>query len=146
MDQLEQAISLDYGAIALGMTQDREYVITEAVYRHFLGAFDDRSPLHVDAGYAKAQGFEAPVMHGSILSGFVSHFVGMVLPGARSMLLSLELRFLHPSFLGDRLRLQAEVAQKLDSQQVVLLHLKFQNETRGYAAATGRVSVRVRSS
>jgi acyl dehydratase len=141
---MEPSQLISYNNLTEGMTQERDYVITPAVYEHFLRAFDDHSPLHVDAAYARACGFDGPVMHGGILNGFVSHFVGMVWPGANSLLLSVELRFLHPAYLGDTLRLQARIAQKLDVQKVVVLHLTFLNQTRGDAAATGRAQVKVR--
>ena len=141
---MEPASLHRYPDLAEGMARERDYVITAAVYENFLRAFDDRSPLHVDAGQARAAGFAGCVMHGGILNGFVSHFVGMVFPGAHSLLLSSELRFQQPSYLGDTLRLQAKLVQKLDVQSVVVLHLTFLNLTRNVTAATGRVQVKVR--
>ncbi len=135
---------ISYRELAEGQTRERDYVITPAVYEHFLGAFDDRSPIHVDAVYARNAGFEGPVMHGAILNGFVSHFVGMEFPGANSLLLTVDLRFSQPSYLNDSLRLQAKIAQKLDAQQVIVLHITVQNLTRGGAAATGRAQVKMR--
>lgn len=141
---MDSARQHHYCDIAEGMTRDREYAITPAVYEQFLAAFDDRSPLHVDSAHALAAGFAGPVMHGGILNGFVSHFVGMVFPGVSSLLLSSELRFQQPCYLGDQLRLEAKVAQKLDVQQVVVLHLTFQNLTQKNTAAMGRVQVKLR--
>lgn len=141
---MEAARSLSYGDLVEGSTCDRTYTITDAVYQSFLQAFDDRSPIHVDAGYARDCGFADTVMHGAILNGFVSHFIGMVFPGSNSLLLSVELRFSQPSYLGDTLLLQAKVAQKVDAQNVVVLHVTFFNQTRGSAAAAGRVQVRMR--
>ena len=143
MNALEAPRAVRYDDVVVGAIHERDYVITTAVYQGFLAAFDDRSPIHVDAEAARARGFAAPVMHGAILNGFVSHFVGMVFPGASSLLLSTELRFAHPSFEGDTLCLQAKVAQKVDAQQVVVLHLSLANRTRGYVAATGRAQIKV---
>jgi acyl dehydratase len=140
------AADVAYEAIEEGTTVERDYDLTPDVMRHFLEAFDDRSPMHVDAAYARAAGFPAPVAHGAILNGFVSHFVGMVLPGRRSLLLTVDLRFDTPSYPGDRLRLAATVSQKVDAQRVVVLTLRFRNVTRGTTAATGRAQVRVRAS
>jgi acyl dehydratase len=141
---MRPADSIRYADLAVGTSREQVYVIGESVYEAFLQAFDDRSPIHVDASFARAHGFSDVVMHGAILNGFVSHFVGMVMPGASSLLLSVELRFLQPSYLGDTLRLEAKIAQKLDTQHVVVLHLTFVNETRSVTAATGRAQVKVR--
>lgn len=141
----QEARDLAYEDIAAGMTLEHDYEITPDLARHFLDVFHDRSPIHVDARYARDAGFAGAVAHGSILNGFVSHLVGMKLPGRRSLLLTVELRFDGPSYVGDRLRLAATVSQKVDTQRVVVLILRFQNLTRGTVAATGRAQVRVRS-
>jgi 3-hydroxybutyryl-CoA dehydratase len=140
---MESTQFISYRDLAEGMVCERNYVVTPTVYENFLCTFDDRSPIHVDADYARACGFAAMVMHGAILNGFASHFVGMVFPGANSLLLSMELRFKQPSYLGDTLLLHAKVAQKLDAQQVVVLHITFLNQMRGLTTATGRVQVKV---
>jgi acyl dehydratase len=127
-----------------GSEHVHDYAITPAVFGAFLEAFDDRSPIHVDRDAAVAAGFPEVVMHGAILNGFLSHFVGMILPGAGSTLLSVDLRYLQPSHLHDQLRLRATIAQRVEALQVVVLHVIFENLTRGARAATGRVQVQVR--
>jgi len=135
-----------YRDIVQGAVREHAYVITPAVYQRFLEAFEDRSPIHVDSAFAMARGFAGPVMHGAILNGFVSHFVCMVFPGPASLLLSADLRFSQPCYLGDVLNLEAKVAQKVDAHQVIVLHVSFFNRTRQYVATTGRLQVQVRDS
>jgi len=133
-----------YPDIPVGMKQERDYAITPEVREHFLRAFHDHSPLHVDSAYAKACGYPDCVMHGSVLNGFLSHFVGMYFPGRLSLLLAVDLRFAQPSFLGDLIRLEAVVSQKLDARRVIMLDVSFQNVTRNCLAARGRVQVLLR--
>jgi 3-hydroxybutyryl-CoA dehydratase len=144
MHTVESAQVIAYRDLAEGMMREQTYVVTPEVHKNFLRTFDDRSPIHVDADYAKSCGFAGTVMHGAILTGFVSHFVGMVFPGANSLLLSVRLRFSRPSYLGDTLRLRAKITQKLDVEQVIVLQVTVLNQTRGVTAATGRVQVKVR--
>jgi 3-hydroxybutyryl-CoA dehydratase len=132
-----------YSDLSEGMVRERDYVITPAVYEGFLSIFGDRSPLHADSAYAKRCGFTDILMHGAILNGFISNFVGMVFPGGRSLELSVDIRFVKPTYLGDKLRLQGKIAQKLDAHQVIVLHLTFLNQTSGIAVATGRVQVKM---
>ena len=141
---LPAARQLTYGEIAAGATEAYEYVISQEVYDHFLAAFDDRSPIHVDEADARANGFAGKVMHGAILNGFLSHFIGMYFPGGASLLLSVDLRIAQPSYLGDRIRLEAVVGQKLEVSRVVVLDLMFKNLTRDCLAARGRVQVQLR--
>ncbi len=142
---MEPSQLISYNDLTEGMTQERDYVITPEVYEDFMRVFGDRSPLHVDADYAKVCGFVGPLMHGAILNGFISNFIGMVFPGGRSLELSVDIRFSQPVYLGDTVRLQGKVAQKLDAQRVVVLHLTFLNQTRGGTAANGRVQVKMMS-
>jgi 3-hydroxybutyryl-CoA dehydratase len=140
-----EAANVPFDALREGSESATDYVITDAVMAHFLAAFDDRSPIHVDPAAAAKAGFAGPVAHGAILNGFLSHFVGMVLPGAGAVLLSTEIRHLHPSYCGDRLRLTVTVAQKVETQRAVVLHFRFTNLTRGMVVASGRAQVRVQS-
>jgi 3-hydroxybutyryl-CoA dehydratase len=132
-----------YEAIVEGSEVEWRYTLTRSVYEHFLAAFDDRSPVHVDEAYARARGFDDVVVHGAILNGFVSHFVGMRFPGRRALLLSADMRYANPSFIGDEITLIARVTQKVDVQRVIVLTVRLLNTTRGTTAATGRVQVSV---
>jgi 3-hydroxybutyryl-CoA dehydratase len=138
------AAELTFDDVYEGDTFEQTYVIDSAVYEHFLAAFSDYSPVHVDQNYARAQGFTGRVMHGTILNGFVSHFVGMRVPGRRALLLSVDLQYTTPCYLGDQLTLRACLAQKVDALQAIVLHLQFHNDTQGITAARGRAQVQVR--
>jgi len=124
----------------------RRYTITQDVYAHFLGAFEDNSRIHVDEAYARARGFKGRVMHGAILSGFVSHFVGVHFGGDRALLLTLELRYAHANYLDDVVEIRSTVLQRVDSMRVVVLDLRINNVTRGELAASGRAQVRLDNS
>lgn len=134
---------LSFDEIAEGAEVSRDYVISPSVYDGFLAAFGDRSPIHVDDDYARARGFDEKVMHGAILNGFVSELIGVQFPGRRALLLSVDLRYANPSYLGDELRIEATVAQKIESQHVIVLKLRIQNLTQNSLAASGRAQVRV---
>ncbi len=123
------------------MRASHDYLITTGVYEHFLAAFHDASPVHVDEDFAKSRGFLGKVMHGSLLHGFISHFVGMRFPGRLSLLLSVDLRYLNPSYLGDAIHLVALVSQKMEARNVLVLDVTLANTTRGHLAARGRLQV-----
>jgi 3-hydroxybutyryl-CoA dehydratase len=136
--------SFKYQDITLGMTEYREYVISPEVYGKFLDTFHDRSSIHVDEAYARSCGFDGRVMHGTLLNGFLSHFVGMYFPGRLSLLLAVDLRFAQASYLGDVICLEAVVAQKIDARNVIVMNATFKNMTRDCIAARGRVQVMLR--
>jgi 3-hydroxybutyryl-CoA dehydratase len=120
---------------------EHEYVITGEVYEHFLAAFGDVSPLHMDDAFARELGFSGKVMHGSILNGFISHFVGVLLPGRRAILHSVAVEYRAPSFLGDRILIQAKVTQRVESLRLIMLGLTLTNVTRRELAARAKVQV-----
>lgn len=126
-----------------GTRRQHCYVITDSMWRAMTDVFGDLNPIHVDEAQALAAGFPGRVMHGAILAGLASHFVGMILPGRRSLLLSLDLRFARPSHLGDEISLAGQVVQRVDSESVVVILMSFENMTRNYLAARGKAQVRV---
>jgi acyl dehydratase len=137
--------TFDFASLAEGQIFTAEYTLSEAVYAGFLGAFDDRSPIHVDEDEARRRGFAGRVMHGAILHGFLSHFVGMVMPGRHALLLSTELKFLQPSYLDDVLRLTATIAQKVEAVRTIVVTVSFENVSRQVLAARGKLSVQLAS-
>ena len=80
-------------------------------------------------------------MHGSILNGFVSHFVGVHLPGRRALLHSVALEYRTPSFMGDRILLRARIKQKVESLRVVVLDCELRNLTHDRLSAKGKIQV-----
>ena len=144
IDPLPDARLFRFQDISEGTKESRVYVISAEVCDHFLAAFDDRSPIHVQKEYARARGYQDVVVHGSVLNGFLSHFVGMYFPGRYSLLLAVDIRFAKPCYPGDTIRLEAEVSQKLETQQVVVLDMTFQNITQNRLVARGRVQVMLR--
>ena len=130
-----------YSEIIVGMKETHDYTITPEVYEYFLAAFHDYSSIHVDETFARSRGFQGKVMHGSLLNGFISQFVGMHFPGKNSLLLSVDLRFADPSYLGDAIRLEAKVTQKMDARKIVVLDVTLLNTTRNHVAARGRIQI-----
>ena len=133
-----------YQDISTGQRETFDYSITQAVYQHFLDAFHDYSPIHVDEDYAKSCGFAGRVMHGSLLNGFLSNFIGTWFPGRFSLLLAVDLRFSQPSYLGDIIRLETVVSQKMDSRHIVILDATMTNLTQNHLAARGRIQVMIK--
>lgn len=118
-----------------GDTFVEHFAVSEGVHAAFIALFRDRHPLHTDPAYARSLGFESVVMHGNILNGFLSYFVGECLPEADVMILSQEIKFSKPVYLNDRLRLEVEVVDVHDSVQLIELGCKFRNEAGKLVAA-----------
>ena len=124
-----------------GTEFEQQYVITPELYEKFLDLFGDTGPLHVSDETARACGFSAKLMHGAILNGFISNFVGMNFPGKRALELGMEIQFVKPTYAGDVLTLHARVRERLESRRVVVMQFRFLRER--VAVARGRISVMI---
>ena len=116
------------------------FEISQELHRGFIALFGDRHPLHTDQAYARSLGFESVVVHGNILCGFLSYFVGERFPEPDVMILSQNVKFPHPVYLNDRLRLDVEVLDVHDSVNVVEIECKFRNAA-GKLGAAARMNI-----
>jgi 3-hydroxybutyryl-CoA dehydratase len=132
------------GGIQEGFRTAHRYTISRAVYEHFLAAFADTNRLHVDDEFARSRGFPERVMHGVILNGFVSHFVGVHFPGDAALLHSVRSQFKTPCHLGDEILIEGTVTQVAESVGVLTMDLVLTNVTRNRVAANTKVQVGLR--
>lgn len=132
------------GNVHEGLEASHAYTISPEVYDAFRAASGDENPLHTDDAYARALGFPEKVMHGMILGGFISHFVGMRFPGGRVVLHSVDTQFKSPCHLHDEIRIDARVTQVAEAVGVAVMTLVLTNATRGRVAAKARVQVGLR--
>lgn len=117
------------------------FVVSDEVYGGFISIFADRHPLHTEESYAVARGFRSKVMHGNILNGFLSYFIGECLPDREVMILSQEIKYQRPVYLGDHLTLEAMVAEVHDSVNMTEYSCKFRNDTDGKVVASAKINV-----
>lgn len=123
-----------------GDSYTQQFTVTEAVYNGFLNAFEDRNPLHTDEAYAVQKGFQGRVMHGNILNGFLSYFIGECLPTKDVIIHSQSIQFNKPVFLSDTLLLEAQVAEVIESVKVVNFKYTFKN-AEGKRVAKGEIQI-----
>lgn len=119
-------------------------VITKELIQGFSMLTGDYHPLHVDAEYAKRNGFDNIIAQGFLVSGFLSYVVGMNLPGENALILSQESKFINPIYLNEEVTFVCEVAtidirfSTFDLSYVVLT-------SNNLKAISGKVKVKVRA-
>ncbi len=133
-------ISLD--ELQIGNTVEVQYVVTPAIVDAFAELSGDRSPIHVNENAAKSAGFEGRVAHGAILVAWISEIVGMRLPGRRSILVELNVKFSKPIYCNDSVIIRAEVVEI--SQAVKHVELKIIAWVGGRKVAVAKVGTLVR--
>ncbi len=122
----------------VGRKAERSVVITAELLDAFVSLSGDGNSLHVDDGYAQAQGFRGRVAHGLLVGALISGLVGMELPGRPGVLQGVQLSFHNPCYVGDRIQIAAEVIEFFESVQVAVLHVVVRNAV-GISIATGKV-------
>lgn len=127
----------------LNQTFKNSYSITNEIYNNFISTFGDKNTLHMSDENAQKVGFKSKVMHGAILQGFLSHFIGMGLPFQNVVLLNVDIRFATPSYLGDTIQIIAKVDQVSIRNRIVVFIVTFNNETQNTIAARAKVSIQV---
>jgi len=110
-----------------GDTFTRSFVVTKALFEGFIGLFGDRNPLHVDDAFATAKGFRGKVMHGNILGGFLSYFIGECLPTKDIIIHSQEIQYKRAVYLNDVLAFEAKVVEVYESVEAVEFKFIFRN-------------------
>ena len=127
--------------VNIGDKFTEHFVVSKSIQEGFIYMFGDRHRLHTDAPYAIARGFRSEVMHGNILNGFLSYFVGMCFPVPEVIILSQEIKFQRPVYLDDKLALEVVIHDVHHSVNVVELSCKFRNVADNKTVASAKVSV-----
>lgn len=109
----------------IGDTYQETFRTEVSTYEGFIDLFKDTNPLHTDAQFARSRGFEDRVMHGNILNGYISYFIGECLPLKDVIIHSQEIRYHTPVYLNDELSLQATVSEIYDSVGAVVFKYRF---------------------
>lgn len=117
-----------------------QFIVTDAVYTAFQQCSGDYNPLHTNESFAKEKGFPECVMYGNILNGFVSYFIGMLLPTQDVIIHSQDIAFKNPVFKNDVLDFTAKVNDISDAVQAVEFKFQFRNQS-GKIVAKGHIQI-----
>ena len=117
------------------------YQITDSIYTGFMLLFDDNNELHINSDYAKSKGFKEKVMHGNILCGFLSNFVGQLLPPRNTIIHSITINFMKPCYLNEMIKLNILVVEYHESVSVCILDFKFSSNNEIVAKGTLQIGL-----
>lgn len=103
------------------------FVVDEQLHAGFISLFKDKNPLHISDDFASEKKFSSKVMHGNILNGFLSWFVGEGLPSKDVVIQAQTIQFSKPVYLNDKVTLRAEITEVHESVKVVMFKFQFTN-------------------
>jgi 3-oxoacyl-[acyl-carrier protein] reductase len=119
-----------YEEIDIGQIAELSHTLKESDVEKFVELTGDDNKLHVDADYASKTSFKKPVVHGMIGASFISTLIGTRLPGDGALWFSQTLDFLMPVRIGDKINVRAEVTNKHDRDNVIVLAIEILNQNR----------------
>jgi len=125
---MRKAESINFKDIKVGLTKEFTVKITEEMLVDFARISGDYNPLHMDDVYAKSTKFKKRVVHGMLLSTFLSRMVGMHLPGQKALYLSQDLKFKNPGFIGDTIKVIGKVMAISEGLKLITLETVIQNQ------------------
>lgn len=109
-----------YDQMNVGDKAEVEKTVSETDVYLFAGITGDLNPAHVNERVSKDTMFKGRIAHGMLSAGFISAVLGMQLPGPGTIYLSQSLKFKAPVRIGDTIRAEAVVAEKLEKGRVRL--------------------------
>lgn len=75
----------------------------------------DYNKIHTDGEFAKAKGFDAPLIYGLLLSSQMSRLIGQELPDPHAILTGIQMDFVSPGYAGDDLEFTAQLTMKSEA-------------------------------
>lgn len=111
----------------LDETLVENFIISEEIYKGFIALFMDKNPLHTNHQFATKNGFQSKVMHGNILNGFLSYFIGECLPTKNVIIHWQEIQFKNAVYLNDKLEFKAKIVGVYESVKAVEFKFYFKN-------------------
>lgn len=126
----------------LNETFQQNFVVTENVYTGFIDLFNDKNPLHTNREFALEKKFNEKVMHGNILNGFISYFIGECLPVKNVIIHSQEIQYKNAVYLNNALQFEAIVSGIYESVNAIEFKFNFKNEA-AVIVAKGKIQIGV---
>jgi 3-hydroxybutyryl-CoA dehydratase len=124
---------------SVGQQFDEIFSVSEATYNGFVAIFKDQNPLHTNTDFAVNKGFQGKVMHGNILNGFLSYFIGECLPTKDVIIHSQEIQFKNAVYLNDTVQFKAEIIGVYESVNAVEFKFTFKRDST--VMAKGKIQI-----
>lgn len=107
-----------YEELSVGDTASVTHLVSERDLILFATVSGDVNPVHLDEEFAAATPFGGRIAHGMLSGALISAAIACELPGPGSIYIGQELSFLRPVRLGDDIRIELEILEKLPKNRV----------------------------
>lgn len=118
-----------YEEIEVGHKESFSVTVTEEMMDKFLAITGDVNPLHNDEDYARSAGHPGRVVYGMLSASLLSTLAGVYLPGKRSLIHEVKIKFAKPVYIGDTLTVEGTVEEKHDVYSLLVLKVTVRNQS-----------------
>ncbi|MCR5688584.1 MAG: MaoC family dehydratase [Lachnospiraceae bacterium] len=110
-----------YEEIETGHKESFTVTVTEEMMEKFRDITGDINPLHNDGEYARSLGHRGRVAYGMLTASLLSTLAGVYLPGRRSLIHEVDVKFAKPVYIGDTLTVEGAVDDKNDTYSLLIV-------------------------
>ena len=118
-----------YEEITAGQKESFTVTVTEDMMDKFRAITGDDNPLHNDEDYARSEGHPGRVVYGMLSASLLSTLAGVYLPGKRSLIHEVKIKFAKPVYIGDTLTVEGTVEEKHDVYSLLMLKVTIRNQS-----------------
>lgn len=123
-----------------GMEHRFEATVTAEMMDRFRTLSGDSNPLHADPAFACSAGYPGVVVFGMLTSSLYSRLVGVHLPGRFALLQGIDLDFVKPVFVGERLSVSGEIVHLSEAYRRIDIRARIENSS---GQVVSRAKIRV---
>lgn len=96
--------------------------------REFAKFSGDDNPVHLDDEYAAKTRFKHRIAHGAILLSLLSRVAGTKLPGHGTIVISQDVRYKEPCYIGDTVTAEIKIAHMRADKPVIKVDSRVTNQ------------------
>lgn len=137
---MQEVNHFSFAELEIGQSGGFSVTVTKEMLEAFETLTGDSNPLHKDEQFAAEHGFTGRVAYGMLTASFLSTLAGVYLPGERSLIQSVEAKFVRPVFIGDRLTVSGTIIELNDTVQQIVLKVEIWNQA-GDKVLRGKMKV-----
>ncbi len=127
--------------MVVGSKYKSTYLVSEDIFVSFRDTFKDLNLLHTNDSHAVKHGYKSKIMYGNILNGYISHFVGELLPLKEIIILTQNINFKKPFYLNENISLSASVTEFYESVNIYEISFQFSN-SKNIIIANGKLKIK----
>ena len=126
--------------LKVGLSESFHVVIDEEKMKLFCDITGDINPLHNNEEFAREKGYSTRVCFGMLTASFLSTLAGVYLPGKKSLIQEVKVKFVKPVLLGDSLTITGVVEELNNTVRQIVLKVMIVNQ-KGEKILRGKMKV-----